>query len=419
MNTFVGVDGIDESADRAPLTTAARSHAIRRRWPIAVFVTTTALLACAGLASAALVAYDEPQTWSFPVGWAVAALVGTVGGLVVQRLTQGAARTPARHTLIVGSGPLAMAFRDAIAAEPGRHLLGFVDSWDHASPAPCGPILGSLDQLDGILMRSVVDDVIVALPIKSHYDRIQSVIRSCEGAGISCTHSATLFAYSIARHRLHTDASAPVITLAMAPDGVGLFLKRVIDVLAAVVAIVALLPLCAVIAVAVVVTSAGPILFVQERYGYRKRRFRVYKFRTMVRDAEARLPALEALNEATGHAFKIRRDPRLTRIGSVLRRWSLDELPQLWNVLRGDMSLVGPRPMSIRDVSRFSDAWLMRRFSVRPGLTGLWQVSGRCNLTFDEWMALDLRYIDTWSLSLDLRILLRTIPAVLTRSGAV
>src|SRR5262249_26596193 len=139
-------------------------------------------------------------------------------------------------------------------------------------------------------------------------------------------------------------------------------------------------------------TSPGPIFFVQERYGYRKRRFKMYKFRTMVANAEAIQGDLEALNEAKGHAFKIRNDPRLTVLGPFLRRWSLDEIPQFVNVLKGDMSLVGPRPLSIRDVNRFAEGWLMRRFCVRPGLTCLWQISGRANLSFDEWINLDLQY---------------------------
>jgi lipopolysaccharide/colanic/teichoic acid biosynthesis glycosyltransferase len=145
----------------------------------------------------------------------------------------------------------------------------------------------------------------------------------------------------------------------------------------------------------------------------------MYKFRTMICDAEAHLSALEPRNEASGAAFKIRDDPRVTSLGRFLRRTSLDELPQLYNVLKGEMSLVGPRPMTLRDVGRFQEPWLMRRFSARPGLTCLWQIGGRCMLTFDDWMRLDLLYIDRWSLSLDLYILLRTIPTVVRGAGAV
>jgi lipopolysaccharide/colanic/teichoic acid biosynthesis glycosyltransferase len=159
-------------------------------------------------------------------------------------------------------------------------------------------------------------------------------------------------------------------------------------------------------------------LFQQVRIGRNKRRFFIYKFRTMVPNAEKMLPALEVLNEAAGPVFKIRNDPRMTPIGRLLRRTSLDELPQLFNVLRGDMSLVGPRPLPVRDYEGFDQDWQRRRFSVRPGITCLWQVRGRSNIGFDHWMKLDLQYLDEWSIWLDVKILAQTIPAVLKGSGA-
>jgi lipopolysaccharide/colanic/teichoic acid biosynthesis glycosyltransferase len=165
-------------------------------------------------------------------------------------------------------------------------------------------------------------------------------------------------------------------------------------------------------------TSAGPVFFVQERVGINKRRFKVLKFRTMVVDAERRQQTLETLNEATGPVFKIRNDPRITPLGKFLRKTSIDELPQLCNVLNGDMSLVGPRPLPVRDYNGFSQDWHRRRFSVRPGITCLWQVNGRSRLPFEKWMELDMEYIDRWSLWLDLKILVKTVPAVLKGSGA-
>ncbi len=172
-------------------------------------------------------------------------------------------------------------------------------------------------------------------------------------------------------------------------------------------------------ALAVRFTSAGPVFFVQQRYGRHRQRFRMFKFRSMVVDAEKRQTALEGKNEAQGPVFKLKSDPRVTKVGAFLRKTSIDELPQLFNVLTGQMSLVGPRPLPLRDVSRFEEAWLLRRFSVRPGLTCLWQVNGRSNTSFDDWIRQDLTYIDQWSISLDLKILFMTIPAVLRGSGAV
>jgi lipopolysaccharide/colanic/teichoic acid biosynthesis glycosyltransferase len=164
--------------------------------------------------------------------------------------------------------------------------------------------------------------------------------------------------------------------------------------------------------------SDGPVFFLQERIGYNKRRFRIYKFRTMIQGAEHMMAELESLNEASGPVFKIKNDPRITLLGKFLRRTSIDELPQLINVLKGDMSLVGPRPLPMRDYQGFSEDWQRRRFSVRPGITCLWQINGRCSIPFDQWMRMDIQYLDEWSLWLDLKILARTIPAVLKGSGA-
>jgi lipopolysaccharide/colanic/teichoic acid biosynthesis glycosyltransferase len=196
-------------------------------------------------------------------------------------------------------------------------------------------------------------------------------------------------------------------------------LKRAVDVIGATTALIVLGPLMLVTAAAITLTSDGPVIFSQERYGLNRRRFRMWKFRTMVKDAERLQAPLESRNEVRGPVFKITRDPRVTPLGRWLRRTSIDELPQLFNVIKGDMSLVGPRPLPIRDVLRFTRSSDMRRFSVRPGLTGLWQVSGRSRLDFDQWITLDLRYIDRWSLALDFAILARTLPAVIRGTGAM
>jgi exopolysaccharide biosynthesis polyprenyl glycosylphosphotransferase len=201
-------------------------------------------------------------------------------------------------------------------------------------------------------------------------------------------------------------------------DGWPILAKRVLDVVVSCLLLVLSAPLLAGVALLVRCTSEGPALFLQERIGLNKRRFRICKFRTMISDAEKMLPKIEMLNEAAGPVFKIRNDPRMTAIGRFLRRTSIDELPQLFNVLKGDMSLVGPRPLPVRDFEGFNDDWQRRRFSIRPGITCLWQVNGRSSISFEQWMRLDLQYLDEWSLWLDLKILARTVPAVLKGSGA-
>jgi lipopolysaccharide/colanic/teichoic acid biosynthesis glycosyltransferase len=194
--------------------------------------------------------------------------------------------------------------------------------------------------------------------------------------------------------------------------------KRAFDLVAAIGLLILLSPVMIAIAIGIKLTSPGPVIFSQWRYGRNRRLFKMLKFRTMVPDAETLQIALEHLNEVGGPVFKIADDPRVTPFGRFLRRTSLDELPQLFNVLRGEMSFVGPRPLPVRDVSRFNEGRLMRRFSVVPGLTCLWQIGGRNEIGFDEWLRLDLHYIDEWSLRLDFLILLRTIPAVIRGTGA-
>jgi len=201
-------------------------------------------------------------------------------------------------------------------------------------------------------------------------------------------------------------------------DGWPLLVKRILDLAISFVLLVALTPLFLVVAALIKLTSPGSVFFRQERMGINKRRFVIYKFRTMVPNAEEMMESLEDLNEVSGPVFKIMDDPRITPIGKFLRRTSIDELPQLFNILKGDMSLVGPRPLPVRDYQGFNQDWQRRRFTVRPGITCLWQVNGRSSIPFEQWMRLDLQYMDEWSLWLDLKILARTIPAVLRGSGA-
>jgi exopolysaccharide biosynthesis polyprenyl glycosylphosphotransferase len=211
----------------------------------------------------------------------------------------------------------------------------------------------------------------------------------------------------------------PMVTIRSGPqDGWQLLAKRLIDICGSAVLLLAAAPLLLVVALLIKLDSPGPILFSQERVGLHKRRFKLIKFRTMVNGAERQQPLLEHLNEADGPVFKIRDDPRITRLGKFLRRFSIDELPQLFNVLKGEMSLVGPRPLPVRDVERIAVQWHKRRLSMKPGVTCLWQVNGRSDVSFEHWVDMDLEYIDKWTLGLDLKILLKTIPVVLRGAGA-
>ena len=322
-----------------------------------------------------------------------------------------------RSVLIVGSGPRGR----HVASQLGLHprwrytLLGFVDP-DREMQAP--DVLGGLQELETLLSNNPIDEVIISLPIKSRYDEIQESIAICERVGVQSRYSTDLFETLVTKRRSFDHHDPSSVMLHMVHD-TGLAIKRITDVAVALLLLILAAPLLTLIAVAIKLTSKGPIFFSQQRYGLNRRLFTMYKFRTMVVNAEHLQATLEHMNETEGPVFKIKRDPRITGIGEFLRKASLDELPQLWNVLKGDMSLVGPRPLPIRDVSRFPEAWLMRRFSVSPGITGLWQVSGRSNTNFDQWIQLDLDYIDQWSFLLDLHILVRTFSVVLRREGAV
>ena len=241
----------------------------------------------------------------------------------------------------------------------------------------------------------------------------------CEEQGIIVRMTGDLFSPKLAKSTIDEVGAHPTLIFNTGAIGDQAHLiKRIIDIMIALPSLILLCPFFMIIAVWIKFTSPGPVFFIQKRLGFNKRPFNLYKFRTMITEAEALLPDLEHLNEATGAAFKISDDPRLTPIGKFLRKTSIDELPQLFNVLKGDMSLVGPRPIQFRDFEAFYQDWHRRRFSVRPGITCLWQVNGRNQLTFEQWMELDIEYIDQWTLWLDWKILLKTIPVVLRRTGA-
>lgn len=330
-----------------------------------------------------------------------------------------------RYALVVGTNARALAFARRLEEEPelGYRLVGFLDSrvWDAtgAFERAGWRLVGCVEDLPAVLRRQVVDEVMVFLPVKSCYELGARIVAQCEEQGIPVTLSSTLYTVAGARRCAGEEDAEPVVTIATGPmAGASGAAKRLLDVTVASALLLALAPLMLGIAAAVRLTSPGPALFAQERVGLNKRRFRMLKFRTMVQGAEQRLAEVEHLNEASGPVFKIRRDPRVTRLGAALRRTSLDELPQLLNVLRGDLSLVGPRPLPLRDYEGFAVDRHRRRFCVRPGITCLWQIGGRSDVSFERWMELDMQYIDSWSLWLDVKILLKTIPAVLRGTGA-
>jgi exopolysaccharide biosynthesis polyprenyl glycosylphosphotransferase len=329
-----------------------------------------------------------------------------------------------RMVVVAGSNARAVNFAKGITSRPelGYRLVGFVDDAWVGPPStdrfPC-TLVSNFADFRFFLRNHVVDEVVIALPIKSFYDQEEDLLRICREHGIIVRVLTDLFVASSSAFNNNDISNTAFLTFSPVPtDTLRLAAKRAIDIVASSVLLILLSPILVAAFALVKLELKGPAIFFQERIGLNKRRFRIYKFRSMVADAERLQAQLEAQNEAQGPVFKIRHDPRVTRVGRILRKTSIDELPQLFNVLKGDMSLVGPRPLPVRDYSGFSSDWQRRRFSVRPGITCLWQVSGRSSISFDQWMLLDMQYIDQWSLWLDMKILARTIPAVLKGSGA-
>jgi exopolysaccharide biosynthesis polyprenyl glycosylphosphotransferase len=330
-----------------------------------------------------------------------------------------------RYLLILGTNPRAVAFAQKLEAVPelGYRLVGFVDDdWEGtvAFRESGFPRVANLAELVEFLRNNVVDEVAIYLPLRSFYEKAFGAAALCEQHGILMRVNNAIF--DLKRTRIRADdfeTDYQISSDGTLRDWWHSSVKRFLDVVISACLLMLLSPFFLIIAVLLKIFSAGPVFFRQERVGLNKRRFLILKFRTMVPAAEDLLPALELQNEASGPVFKIKEDPRITPIGRILRRTSLDELPQLVNVLRGDMSLVGPRPLPVRDYQGFSEDWQRRRFSVRPGITCLWQVTGRSSIPFEQWMKLDLQYLDEWSLWLDMKILAQTVSAVVRGSGAV
>ena len=325
------------------------------------------------------------------------------------------------RVLIVGAENIGLTVMRNLIAQPelGFEVVGFVDDNPARGQTDIGRFkaLGGSDRLPQLLGEEAIDEVIVALPWNERR-KILNIVNLCVRSNVRPRVVPDLFQISLSMVDMRNMAGIPMLSLhepTLSPWARAF--KRFIDLFGAGIGLILLSPFLLIIALAIRLDSRGPALFRQYRVGRYGKQFQVVKFRSMVRDAEALKGEVSHLNEAQGAMFKIREDPRVTRTGRFLRRTSLDELPQLWNVLRGDMSLVGPRPALPEEVAEYAE-WHRQRLATAPGMTGLWQVSGRSELPFDEMVLLDIYYVENWSPFLDLSILLRTVPLILSGSGA-
>ncbi len=343
--------------------------------------------------------------------------------LVARRLSVGGFR----HILLVGDSPQALEIARTLEANErrGLRLEGFArvqpaagesPSFDPSSLRRSYPVY-SLEQLPGLLRSHVIDEVIFAVS-KDDLDRLEPVFLMCEEEGVKTRLLVSFFPHVISRIYLERLGDMPMLTFSTTPEEETLlFVKRAVDFVLSLAMLVLLSPVFLILAALIKLTSRGPVFYRQTRCGLGGRKFTLCKFRSMQADADLRREELEGLNEADGPVFKIANDPRCTGVGRFMRKFSLDELPQLFNILKGEMSFVGPRPPLPEEVEKY-EPWQRRRLRMQPGLTCLWALEGRSNLNFRRWMELDLEYIDTWSPALDLKIFLKTIPVVLLGRGA-
>ena len=344
---------------------------------------------------------------------------GVVGlrQLVFRRLA--VREEPVDEALILGVGAMGRLTGEDLLKSGRRRVAGYLsfNTEQSLSEVP-GPVLGKVERLEEVLCQVPVDIVYIAGNVQKHGTEMQNAVKLCERFGIPFALPAHPFRMDRARPEDNyavADGYLHFVTHAPAPHQQAI--KRLFDIISSAVALVVLAPLLVGVAVAIKLTSCGPVFFKQKRVGLHGKTFDMLKFRSMVVNAEELKEKLAALNEQTGPVFKMKNDPRITGIGRFIRKYSIDELPQLLNVLRGEMSVVGPRPPVPKEVEKYA-AWQRRRLSVRPGLTCIWQVSGRNQISFEEWMYLDMQYIDNWTLLTDLSLILKTVPVVVTGRGA-
>ncbi len=327
------------------------------------------------------------------------------------------------QVLIIGAGSRAARLSKTLRRNSawGVHIVGHLDLDESLVGTNVGnsEVLGVVDDISAILKAHVIDEVILAIP-RAMISDVENIACACEEEGVRFRVMADVFDVHFARMELVEFGGIPLLTLyPVVQEEWKVMVKRIMDLVISMLLLPVVMAVTAGIALAIKLDTRGPVFYVQPRVGINKRQFPMFKFRTMIDGSDRMQKEYERQNEAEGPIFKIARDPRITRVGRFLRRSSLDELPQVFNVIRGEMSLVGPRPMSLRDVDLFDRGIQRKRFSVKPGITCLWQVSGRSLLPFSKWLELDLYYIKNWSLWLDFKILLKTIPAVVRGTGAV
>ncbi|MFL5321137.1 MAG: sugar transferase [Myxococcaceae bacterium] len=328
---------------------------------------------------------------------------------------------PLDEVLIVGTGPLARHTGEDIETlrHPRRRVIGYVRLQDEVAPESIRQrVIGNSTELARILELHPVNEVFIATNAPRHVREVQSAVETCERYGMPFAVPAFHCRFTRARPadpQATHDGYLHFVHVRSNPYEEAL--KRLFDMIVSTAALVLLSPLLLTVALLVKLTSRGPIFFKQQRIGLHGRPFNMLKFRSMVVNADAMKDQLAAMNEQRGPVFKMKNDPRVTAVGRFIRKYSIDELPQIINVLRGEMSIVGPRPPVPKEVVQY-EPWQRRRLSVRPGLTCIWQVSGRNQITFDEWMKMDMQYIDHWSLGRDLSLVLQTVPVVVTGRGA-
>ncbi|NOZ61612.1 MAG: sugar transferase [Calditrichaeota bacterium] len=325
------------------------------------------------------------------------------------------------NLLVVGTGKRARRFIRVVKSHSnwGLRIVGLIDDEHgmYGKKIEGYRVLGRLQDIPFILHRKVVDRVIFVVP-RLWLHRLDDVILACEREGIATSISMDLYDLRIAKIKQTNFEEFPLLEFeTFHANEWQLFIKRIMDIVISLIMLLLLSPVLLITAIAIKLESKGPVLFKQTRSGLNGRKFTLYKFRSMIVGAEMKKKMLEKMNEMDGPVFKIKRDPRITRVGRIIRKLSVDELPQLFNVLKGDMSIVGPRPPLPVEVEMY-ELWQRRRLSLKPGLTCIWQVSGRNNVNFDRWMEMDLEYIDSWSLWLDIKLLFKTVFVVSFGYGA-